>query len=326
VLWGGAALALIAAATAIALDQARRRREEEARQREEMERRNAAQRAREAAERARIAAAAAARAQQMQVSPDYGAIVGAALGAAGAEERIRAAQDRRVERREEEMEAAEQAAMERAEGLREIAEGRDQALSETTTPRSATPPEDLFAYVPSFSPIERDDVRPVVSLGVYEVGVRTVFQAGGRLNPILRVTPTKISFHMGPLVVNVGWQGNTLGLGFRTPEEVVPLDDRGTVLTRRQVGSAVIQWNGWNTTLQARYNYLDYTVAGPGQATWYGAGSQGLYFSERVVQVAVGLVAVLAIAGTALLFGPQVAQQMSNALGGMRGPIAVPGN
>jgi len=116
VLWGGAALALIGAATAIALDQARRRREEEARQREEMERRNAAQRAREAAERARIAAAAAARAQQVQVSPDYGAIVGAALGAAGAEERLRAAQDRRVERREEEMEAAEQPAAPAASG------------------------------------------------------------------------------------------------------------------------------------------------------------------------------------------------------------------
>jgi hypothetical protein len=131
VLWGGAALALIAAATAIALDQARRRREEEARQREEMERRNAAQRAREAAERARIAAAAAARAQQMQVSPDYGAIVGAALGAAGAEERIRAAQDRRVERREEEMEAEAEtrrlaAATAQLERLREIAEGRDE--------------------------------------------------------------------------------------------------------------------------------------------------------------------------------------------------------
>jgi len=131
VLWGGAALALIGAATAIALDQARRRREEEARQRAEMERRNAAQRAREEAERARIAAAAAARAQQVQVSPDYGAIVGAALGAAGAEERIRAAQDRRVERREEEMEAEAEtrrlaAATAQLERLREIAEGRDE--------------------------------------------------------------------------------------------------------------------------------------------------------------------------------------------------------
>jgi hypothetical protein len=97
-----------------------------------MERRNTAQRAREEAERARIAAAAAARAQQVQVSPDYGAIVGAALGAAGAEERLRVAQDRRVERREEEMEAAEQAARERAaaegERLRAIAEGRDEPV------------------------------------------------------------------------------------------------------------------------------------------------------------------------------------------------------
>ena len=125
VLWGGAALALIGAATAIALDQARRRREEEARQREEMERRNAAQRAREAAEQARIAAAAAARAQQVQVSPDYGAIVGAALGAVGAEERLRVAQDRRTEGREQRLEER-AAALAQAERLRAIAKARDE--------------------------------------------------------------------------------------------------------------------------------------------------------------------------------------------------------
>ncbi|MCJ7708438.1 MAG: hypothetical protein MUO38_12570 [Anaerolineales bacterium] len=337
VLWGAAALALIGGVTAYVLT---KRDERQQKQAEEL-----AAKERQAAEWAAQAAGLRARVEANYQAIQAG-VVALAAAAEAARERAEEAsrqpegetpttQDRvapdpwtlRAERLEEEEEARRlAAATAQADRLRAIAEGRDQALSETTTPPSATQPEDLFAYVPSFSPIERDDVRPVVSLGVYEVGVRTVFQAGGRLSPILRVTPTKISFHIGPLVVNVGWQGNTLGLCLRTPEEVVPLDDRGTVLTRRQVGSAAIQWNGWYTTLQARYNYLDYTVAGPGQATWYGAGSQGLYLSERVVQVAVGLVAVLAIAGAALLLGPQVAQQMMNALGGMRGPIAVPGN
>ena len=138
---GAAALALIGAATAIALDEARRRREEEARQREEMERRNTAQRAREEAERARIAAAALA-----------------------AEETARAAQDRRTERREQRLEEQEIAARERAEAearaqreaeaearrlalataqgdrLRSIAEGRDEPPLPTVTPTATATP------------------------------------------------------------------------------------------------------------------------------------------------------------------------------------------
>src|SRR3990170_1827271 len=60
VLWGVGALGLIGAATGLALDQARRRKEEEERLRAEMQARNAAQRAREEAERERLRAAAAA--------------------------------------------------------------------------------------------------------------------------------------------------------------------------------------------------------------------------------------------------------------------------
>src|SRR3990170_1567181 len=60
VLWGGGALGLIGAATALALDAARKRKEEEERLRAEMEARNAAQRAREETERERLRAAAAA--------------------------------------------------------------------------------------------------------------------------------------------------------------------------------------------------------------------------------------------------------------------------
>src|SRR3990170_4158377 len=59
-LWGVGALGLIGAATALALDAARKRKEEEERLRAEMEARNAAQRAREEAERERLRAAAAA--------------------------------------------------------------------------------------------------------------------------------------------------------------------------------------------------------------------------------------------------------------------------
>jgi hypothetical protein len=61
VLWGSAALALIGTATAIALEEKRRRQEEEARLREEMAERNAALAANEAAEAAAIAAAREAR-------------------------------------------------------------------------------------------------------------------------------------------------------------------------------------------------------------------------------------------------------------------------
>ncbi|MEW6569525.1 MAG: hypothetical protein AB1449_15445, partial [Chloroflexota bacterium] len=59
VLWGGAAVALIGVATAVALEGARRRREEEARLQEEMARRNAEAEAREKAELAALAAAKA---------------------------------------------------------------------------------------------------------------------------------------------------------------------------------------------------------------------------------------------------------------------------
>ena len=92
----------------------------------------------------------------------------ALAAAAAAAETARAAQDRRVERREEEMEAAEQAARQRAaaeavrqaeeaaraaalaqaERLREIAEGRDQATSDTTSPPAAEPPEALSPIAP----------------------------------------------------------------------------------------------------------------------------------------------------------------------------------
>ncbi|MEW6568452.1 MAG: hypothetical protein AB1449_09880 [Chloroflexota bacterium] len=58
-LWGGAAVALIGVATAVALEAARRRREEEARLQEEMARRNAEAEAREKAELAALAAAKA---------------------------------------------------------------------------------------------------------------------------------------------------------------------------------------------------------------------------------------------------------------------------
>jgi hypothetical protein len=109
VLWGVAALALIGSATAIALDQARRRKEEEARQRAEMERRNAAQRAREEAERRSLAAVLAA----------------AAAAAAEAARRVR---DRWFERREQRWEEQEIAATERAEAeARAQREAEDQA-------------------------------------------------------------------------------------------------------------------------------------------------------------------------------------------------------
>jgi hypothetical protein len=61
VLWGAGAAALIAAATAVALEATRRRKEAEALEREEMARRNAQAEAREEAERQRLAALAAAR-------------------------------------------------------------------------------------------------------------------------------------------------------------------------------------------------------------------------------------------------------------------------
>jgi hypothetical protein len=61
VLWGAGAAALIAAATAVALEATRRRKEAEAREREEIARRNAQAEAREEAERQRQAALAAAR-------------------------------------------------------------------------------------------------------------------------------------------------------------------------------------------------------------------------------------------------------------------------
>jgi hypothetical protein len=337
-LWGAAALALAAGATAYALT---RRREREAEHEAELERKRE-----QAAEWAAKAAAPKARVEANKQAARSTAVVVAVAAAAAAADVARLLADRRVERLEERLhaqevqaqerarleaarqaeEAARAAALAQAERLRAIGEARDQIDSDTTMPPPAAPPEALFGWIPSFSAIERDDERPVISLGVYEAGIRTVFHAGGRLSPNLRVTPARLSFSIGGMLVNVGWQANTIEFGLRTPEERVLLDDRGTVLTRRQVGWAVLQWNGWNTTLGARYNYLDYAVAGPGQATWYGAGSQGIYLRERVLQVATGLLAAVAIAGATLLFAPQVAQQITDALGRMGGPIPIPGN
>jgi hypothetical protein len=139
------------------------------------------------------------------VSPDYGAIVGAALGAVGAEERLRVAQDRRVERREEEMEAAEQAARERAaaeavrqaeeaaraaalaqaERLRAIAEGRDEPAPAAEAPwwqrawdgvREAA--DSAIAWV--------DQHQAVIALGVgVAVGIGAIALSAGAATPLV---------------------------------------------------------------------------------------------------------------------------------------------
>jgi hypothetical protein len=166
VLWGGAALALIAGATAVALEQARRRREEEARIAAEMRRRNAEAEAREQAELAALAAAKA----EAEYRLTAGQILQQATGgqepssewlaaAAVTAEATRRAWQERIERREQRLEEQEIAAREMAEEdarrqrgaeeearrraaalaqadrLRQIAEGRDTVQLAEPPPR-----------------------------------------------------------------------------------------------------------------------------------------------------------------------------------------------
>jgi hypothetical protein len=111
VLWGAGATALIAAATAVALEATRRRKEAEAREREEMVRRNAQAEAREEAERQRLAALAAARQKIAQRLEKYEAM------------------RQEIARRKEEIEAA------RLETLAEREEAKHQHMSALNSAR-----------------------------------------------------------------------------------------------------------------------------------------------------------------------------------------------
>jgi hypothetical protein len=144
--------------------------------------------------------------------------VGAALGAVGAEERIRAAQDRRVERREEEMEAAEQAARERAaaeavrqaeEAARAAALAQAERLRAIAEAREEEPPrEDPNALEPALRVI--DEYRGEASLALRALRVSDLIAAARdvdveQVGSTLRITGSQASRDTLGLREMVNW-------------------------------------------------------------------------------------------------------------------------
>jgi len=205
VLWGVGALGLIGAATALALDAARKRKEEEERLRAEMEARNAAQRAREEAERERLRAAAAAtaaawvaerRAQDWQ-DEEIAARSARRDQAREAREVRLDWQQRQAEEAARQAEAARlAAAAAAAERLRAIAQRRDKPAPAAEAPWW----QRALDWV--------DEHQAAIALGVgVAVGVAAIALSGGTLTPLVAAAWVAGSTAVAGGVVAVGTVG-----------------------------------------------------------------------------------------------------------------------
>ncbi|MCK4783886.1 MAG: hypothetical protein KAV87_09065, partial [Desulfobacteraceae bacterium] len=199
----------------------------------------------------------------------------------------------------------------------------DQAETYTTpdTPSSFLQiPDDLLNLLPSTSLPEGETKHPVLNLGLFEAGSRSTWHAGSHANPVLKLTPTKSEFNVGPISVKIGWQGNTFEIGLSTPTRVYDVDGQGTIMTVKQSGTFSIQWNGWNTTSTVNYNAYDLTVSGSSQTGIYGSRSEGIYFQNKPIRTAA---AAVLITGTiiAIVIVPPLAGEILNSVQGLLNPL-----
>ena len=337
-LWGAAALAAAGAATAYALS---RRRAREAALAEK--RRRAARESSPAARKSRLQRLW--RQAQARVAPIRSAMRAAAAAAtAAAAEAARRAEERRREREErllsQQHGGSELAVEDETEhqpltdiGLAETDvspphidrefSSVDQAETYTTpdTPSSFLQiPDDLLNLLPSTSLPEGETKHPVLNLGLFEAGSRSTWHAGSHANPVLKLTPTKSEFNVGPISVKIGWQGNTFEIGLSTPTRVYDVDGQGTIMTVKQSGTFSIQWNGWNTTSTVNYNAYDLTVSGSSQTGIYGSRSEGIYFQNKPIRTAA---AAVLITGTiiAIVIVPPLAGEILNSVQGLLNPL-----
>jgi hypothetical protein len=259
VLWGAAALAVTSGATAVALDQARRRRDEEARVAAEMRRKNAEAEAREGEQRRSLAAtlAAAAASAVAQARTTAGNTVSGATTALteqwyewrmdGLEERWEREQ---AEARERAREAARQqalrataaatasgmvaglegearqraAAIARSERLRQIAEGREEGAG-PSSPRSreeATDTLDALGFI--------DENRDIASMAV----------RGARVSQLLGAAGDVRVGEVGSTLRVYGPRASRNTLGLREMVNWVRAENRGMIaqdIADRAVGS-----------------------------------------------------------------------------------------
>ncbi len=164
-------------------------------------------------------------------------------------------------------------------------------------------PNPIVKMIPSLTAIEGEQKSPIVSLEAVEVGSRSNWRAGVSANPILGVTPSRWTIRVGDFTLQVGWEGRSLAVGFRTPYEVgVPDPNIGRVSVGHS-GGLRIEWDGLRTSSTAYYNAYDYVLWSADEGEPKGAGSVGIYVKQRPFEEGAAALLAQTVAGGLIAFG-----------------------
>ena len=300
--FGAAALALIATATAFTLDRLRRRQQEEAALRLEMERRNAAAEAKDEVDRAALAAAIAA-----------ASVAASELDRLSAEEAQAKWMDQLLaDSRPDATDPAAVASSVSPEGDGEKAlltvapDGETEQRSRATA--SSVVADALRNLFPSFRFTPHYTEEPLINTGLIEAGAYEHWGARTELNPVVELAPERWVAAPFGVRIGVGWDAGRISISFNTPTTVHDLGEGGTTASVRGSGAAALTWNGWNTRLEARYSPLDFSVGNEGTVGYSGSGSQGVYVREMPVQGLVLLGGIALVGWGLATMNPQVPQ------------------
>ena len=270
-----------------------------------------------------VAATAAAAASALAATAAGAASALAATAAAAAEARRRideAMRQRARQRRGEREQLLEQAEFRAAEEVRRAA-----TAPEPRPQVSTIPPQSVVDLIPSFSFTPHETKHPLLALGILEAGAYELWRVGIDLNPVVKLTSQNFTVDLGRVSIAGGLEGRSFGINIETPSMIRSLDDGGTEFITRQSASLRVNWDGWNTSLSARYYAQDFTVRTQATLGASGGGVQGIYIEERPIQglVALGFVVVTTVAVATM--GPAALDAIGRFAEQFKVPVLAPG-
>ena len=340
-LFGAAALALIATASAFTLERLRRRQAEEAALRLEMERRNAAAQAREDAQRAALAAAIAAKAAAQQMQQPFDLQVGPLEELLPTQERL--AEPEGGTTTASDTERTESVDAERIAERRRLDNWRLIQSSATGIPETASPPVTgpalspwMRALVGLAAPLVRllpsidlaqgstgfDTFRWRTPGGLYEVGARGTASIGSSTGSgyTTNLEASRLSSGVSReglpgFQVGIDEQSSTWFARIRGAAQEIQFADPGQASAQiAQSGSLSIHWQGLETTATAEFRPID------GSASYAGAKGRinySVYVQWKPIKFGVTVIgATILVGGTilAIYFAPELVPGIGEAV------------
>jgi hypothetical protein len=179
--------------------------------------------------------------------------------------------------------------------------------------------------MPSFNFIPHETKNPLLALGILEAGAYELWRVGIDLNPVVKLTSQNLTVDLGRVSISGGLEGKSFGINLETPSMTRPLDGGGTEFITRQTASLRINWDGWNTSLSARYYAQDFTVRTQATLGASGGGVQGIYIEEKPIQglIVVGVAVITAV--VAITMGPTALDAIGRFAEQFKVPVLAPG-